>query len=66
MEVGISNLKDHYIICGGGETSGNAIKQFKKSNVPFVVIDKDEEIIKGLIENKIYAIQGCYGGRGIR
>ena len=58
MEVGISKLKDHYIICGGGETGGNAIKQFKKSNVPFIVIDKDEEIIKELIENKIYAIQG--------
>ncbi|MBX4259497.1 potassium channel protein [Clostridium estertheticum] len=58
MEVGIAKLKDHYIICGGGETGGNAIKQFQKSNVPFVVIDKDEEIIKGLIENKIYAIQG--------
>ena len=58
MEVGITKLKDHYIICGGGETGGNAIKQFKKSNVPFIVIDKDEEIIKELVKNKIYAIQG--------
>ncbi|MBU3182074.1 potassium channel family protein [Clostridium psychrophilum] len=58
MEVGISKLKDHYIICGGGETGGNAIKQFKKSSVPFIVIDKDEGIIRELIENKVYAIQG--------
>ncbi|MGH4052828.1 MAG: potassium channel family protein [Clostridium sp.] len=58
MEVKMTKIKDHYIICGAGETGANAIKQFKKSNVPFIVIDKDEEIIKELIDDKVYAIQG--------
>ena len=58
MESQITKLKDHYIICGAGETGQNAIKQFKRSNVPFIVIDNDEEKINELIEDKIYAIHG--------
>ncbi len=58
MESQITNLKDHYIICGAGETAQNAIKQFKRSNVSFLVIDKDEEKINELVEDKIYAIHG--------
>ncbi|MGH4121287.1 potassium channel family protein [Clostridium sp.] len=58
MELQITKLKDHYIICGAGETSQNAIKQFKRSNVPFIVIDNEEEKINELIEDKIHAILG--------
>lgn len=36
MESNIQDLKDHYIICGAGETGQNAIKQFKRSKVDFV------------------------------
>src|SRR5699024_10158405 len=58
MESQMTLLKDHYIICGAGETGQNAIKQFIRSNVPFVVIDKDEEKVNELLENKINAIHG--------
>lgn len=58
MESQITKLENHYIICGAGETGQNAIKQFKSSNVPFIVIDKDEEKINELIGNRIHAIYG--------
>lgn len=58
MESGITKLKDHYIICGAGETGQNAIKQFKRSNVPFIVIDKDEHRVNELIEENVYSIEG--------
>lgn len=58
MESNITNLTNHYIICGAGETGYNAIKQFKRSNVPFLVIDKNEKKINELIEDNIYAIHG--------
>lgn len=58
MESNIEKLKDHYIICGAGETGYNAIKQFTKSNLPFIVIDNNEEKIRGFIEDGIYAIYG--------
>lgn len=58
MEANIESLKNHYIICGAGETGSNAIKQFKKTSVPFIVIDTNEEKTKQLIEEGIYAIHG--------
>ena len=58
MEANIIKLKDHYIICGAGETGYNAIKQFKKSNVPFVVIDVNDHKIHDLMEENIHAIHG--------
>ncbi len=58
MEATITNLKNHYIVCGAGETGYNAIKQFKKTNVDFVVIDKDDHKVNDLIEENINTIQG--------
>ncbi len=58
MESQINNLKDHYIICGAGETGANAIKQFLASQASFIVIDKDEGRINELIEEGIYSIHG--------
>ena len=48
----IKNLDNHYIICGAGETGYNAIKQFKVSNVEFVVIDNDKDTVKSLSMKK--------------
>lgn len=58
MESKIDDMKNHYIICGAGETGYNSIKQFKNSNVPFVVIDRNEDKINELIEDNIPAIHG--------
>ncbi len=58
MEANILKLKDHYIICGAGETGYNAIKQFKRSKVPFVVIEQDDHKVHDLMEENIYAIHG--------
>ncbi|MGO1469469.1 MAG: potassium channel family protein [Tissierella sp.] len=58
MERDISKLENHYIICGAGETGINAIKQFQKTNSEFVVIEKNEEKTKELVEENILVIQG--------
>lgn len=58
MEKDIGKLKDHYILCGAGETGLNAIKQFVKSDVNFIVIDKNKNIVDNLIEDGILAFQG--------
>ena len=57
-EKNISKLKNHYIICGAGETGLNAIKQFEKSNVQFIVIDKDEKVVNKLLEDNMLVIHG--------
>ena len=58
MDKEIEKLKDHYIICGAGETGLNAIKQFQKSDVPFVVIEKDGPKVNELVEEGVFVIHG--------
>ena len=58
MERKITSMRNHYIICGAGETGSNAIKQFQQSKVDFIVIDKNEDRVNELIEDDIVAIHG--------
>lgn len=58
MNSKIENLKNHYIICGAGETGQSVIKSFKESGQPFVVIDKDEEMYEELLNEDILVIEG--------
>lgn len=54
----IENLSNHYIVCGAGETGQSVIDEFKAANSKFVVIDKNEDKIEGLIDNDVLAILG--------
>lgn len=58
MNSKIENLKDHYIICGSGETGQSVIKSFKESNHPFVIIEKNEDRYQELLEEGLLIIQG--------
>jgi len=48
----ISELKNHYIVCGLGDTGRHAIEELGRTNSPFVVIDHDEEGIKRLVNDE--------------
>jgi voltage-gated potassium channel len=39
----IGQLKDHFIVCGFGRVGRNASYEFQRANVPFLVIDRDEQ-----------------------
>ena len=41
MEAEIARLKEHLILCGGGETGRHVAEEFHKVGAPFVVIDRD-------------------------
>lgn len=58
MENAINNMENHYIICGAGETGIFAINQFKKQEIPFVVIDKNQETCNRLDEENVNYICG--------
>ncbi|QWC00092.1 potassium channel protein [Mycoplasmatota bacterium] len=58
MDKIIEALENHYIICGAGDTGINVINQFKRRDIPFVVIEKDEEVIKELVELEVLYILG--------
>ena len=58
MENKVSNLKDHYILCGAGKTGTVVIQQFLMRNVPFVVIEANEERSQELREQGILSLHG--------
>lgn len=58
MENKIEALKDHYIICGAGETGQNVAAQLEMSGEAFVIIDNREEKIKELRDRGYLVIHG--------
>jgi voltage-gated potassium channel len=48
MNKKITDLKEHYIICGAGRTGTKIINDFIKKELDFVIVEKDENIIKKL------------------
>ena len=48
----ISELKDHYIVCGLGDTGRHAIDELERTNAPYVVVDTNEENIKRLVQQE--------------
>ncbi|MCX7771798.1 MAG: potassium channel protein [Clostridia bacterium] len=58
MEKALLGLKDHYIICGAGRTGHAIIEEFQGAKVPFVVIEKSEEVVEQLKEKHVLAICG--------
>ncbi len=58
MEKTIKNLKNHYIICGHGRMGSIVREQLDDENLPYVVIDNDEEKVQELKETDICCIHG--------
>jgi voltage-gated potassium channel len=50
MEKRISKLKNHFIVCGSGETGHYVVEEFLKTKTPFVVIDNDPAKMQQLRE----------------
>ena len=46
MHKKINQLKDHYIVCGFGRIGMEICSILKENNRPFVVIERDEDVVK--------------------
>ena len=51
MQRRISELKDHFIVCGLGDTGRFAVDELQKTGTPFVVIEANPEVIKKFREH---------------
>ncbi len=45
----IGELRQHYIVCGAGDTGRYAAQEFQKTGTPYVVIEMQEESIQRLL-----------------
>ncbi len=48
MERNLSGMKDHVIVCGYGRMGRFICKEFSRDGYPFVVIDRNEGLLKNL------------------
>ncbi|MFQ5602812.1 MAG: potassium channel family protein [bacterium] len=58
MNKVIGELKNHIIICGYGNEGRHAGEELQRSRVPFVVIEKEPELVARLRESGLLVIQG--------
>lgn len=58
MQKRIAALKDHYIICGAGLTGRYCIEELHRTQRQFVVIERDGEKIKELIQQGVLCVEG--------
>jgi voltage-gated potassium channel len=54
----ISQLKNHYILCGAGRVGQQIIAELKKKGVDFVVIERDENVAEKLLTDGILVLAG--------
>src|SRR5438270_9368114 len=47
----ISQLKNHYIVCGLGDTGRHAVAELQRTNTPYVVIETHEDNVKRFREH---------------
>ena len=51
-------MKNHYIICGAGQTSVSLIEQFTRSNVDFIIIEKNVQRYEELLNQGYHVLHG--------
>ena len=50
MQKRLDELKDHFIVCGLGDTGRFVVAELEKTRTPFVVIDLSEENVRKMLE----------------
>jgi voltage-gated potassium channel len=53
----LDTLTDHYIICGYGRIGSIIAEEFRKQNIPFVVVDRNPERVHEVMEQGGLAVQ---------
>ena len=52
MQKRIRDLKDHFIVCGLGDTGRYAVEELHKTGTPFVIIESHEDNVKRFQEHE--------------
>jgi len=67
MERRIAKLKEHFILCGYGRVGQEIARIFTEEEVPFVIIDKDQESIAGAEKDGyLYVLADATNDEGLK
>ena len=58
MNKMLTELSNHFIVCGAGETGKSVIKELQRAKVKYVVIESDQGKVEYLKELKIPTFHG--------
>jgi voltage-gated potassium channel len=58
MQRKISQLRDHYLICGFGRVGRQVARDFRGAGVPFVVVDDNPDVREAIEELEVLHIEG--------
>lgn len=53
MQRSIDAMRNHYIVCAYGRVGRSVARQFEEEGVPFVVIDRDEDLEARMIDDGV-------------
>lgn len=53
----IDELSDHFILCGSGRIGSMIADEFRRRSVPFIVIERDPERVKAILERGDLAVE---------
>lgn len=59
-----SSLDNHIIICGYNNLVETLIEEFERHDYPYIIIDDDENVIRGLLEKNVPCIYGDIATEG--
>lgn len=54
----MDKLQDHYIVCGAGRVGHRIIKNLRKQNLPYVIIESNEKLLEGFKDEGSMVIKG--------
>src|SRR5207244_11062808 len=55
----ISELKNHYILCGAGRVGSRVVDELRKKEVDFIVIEHDEHVADRLLTRRDSVLAGA-------
>lgn len=58
MDRDLKKMDNHFIICGAGRMGRGVCRQIASKGLPFVVVDRDEEVIQSCHEQEWIAVHG--------
>ena len=58
MENRVRKLKNHFIICGLGETGHSVMEEFRATRTSFVIVEKSSDRIRSLLEEGVFVVEG--------
>ncbi len=58
MKDRIDALKDHYVVCGAGDTGLVVVGELTRRKIPFVVVESNPKVAESLIEGDVLVVEG--------